>query len=126
MYNGVPCDEWSGPTTGSGGGYGQLGTPIHGTRYAHRAAWIEANGPIPPETPYVLHHCDNRICREPLHLFLGTKGDNANDMVAKGRQWQQAKTCCPRGHPYDVVRGNQRRCHQCWGDALSPPEVRSA
>lgn len=51
---------------------------------AHRAAWIEANGPI-PDGLFVLHRCDNPKCCNPAHLFLGTQSANALDMWAKGR-----------------------------------------
>jgi predicted XRE-type DNA-binding protein len=34
----------------------------------------------------VLHHCDNRRCCNPDHLFLGSKKDNAQDALRKGRQ----------------------------------------
>ena len=51
---------------------------------ASRAAWVDAHGPI-PDGLCVLHRCDTPPCCNPAHLFLGTKGDNAADKVAKGR-----------------------------------------
>ena len=43
------------------------------------------NGDI-PKNMCVLHSCDNRKCVNPKHLFLGTRKDNAEDKVSKGRQ----------------------------------------
>lgn len=51
---------------------------------ASRVAWVIVNGPI-PDGLFVLHHCDNGVCCNPAHLFLGTRSDNSLDMVAKGR-----------------------------------------
>ena len=48
-------------------GYGQVGTTKYGTRYAHRVAWIEANGPIPGGLD-IDHLCRNRACVNVEHL----------------------------------------------------------
>jgi len=56
----------------------------------------------------VRHTCDNRICCNPAHLWLGTYRDNRLDCAAKDR------TNSPRGdnngarlHPERVTRGSR-------------------
>jgi hypothetical protein len=51
---------------------------------AHRIAWALHNGPI-PNGLWCLHRCDVRECVNVQHLFLGTRQDNIDDMIAKGR-----------------------------------------
>lgn len=51
---------------------------------SHRAIWMIINGSI-PEGMYICHHCDNPLCVNPKHLFLGTPYDNNHDMIDKGR-----------------------------------------
>ena len=65
-------------------GYGQIWT---GSIYmrAHRFSWERARSPL-KSGECVLHSCDVRSCVNPDHLFVGTKKDNAIDMVRKGRQ----------------------------------------
>lgn len=76
------CWPWTGAVTTHG--YGSVKFQ-HRYRGAHRLAYILTNGE-PAKGIQVLHRCDNRLCCNPAHHFLGTLADNMRDMVEKGRK----------------------------------------
>jgi hypothetical protein len=91
------CWEWQGARTSSG--YGNL--TWHGEHVqAHRVAYYLHYGGVSLLTGFrlggkarqyrrfVLHTCDNRICCNPKHLFLGSMRANLLDAYRKGRKVQ--------------------------------------
>lgn len=95
--SGDGCWEWQGAKTSSG--YGNLSW--HGAHVqAHRVAYFLAFGGVQLATQFrhegraktykrfVLHKCDNRLCCNPEHLFLGSMRTNLLDAYKKGRKQQ--------------------------------------
>lgn len=79
------CWDWTAGQQGSGYGTFGRGTRQEGKELAHRMAWELTNGPI-PKGMCICHHCDNKLCCNPEHLFLGSYKENTADMIQKGRQ----------------------------------------
>jgi hypothetical protein len=75
------CWIWAG-CLHKGRSYGQLRNEDGKAVYAHRWAYEQKFGPIPPDM-LVCHKCDTPSCVNPDHLFLGTPSDNTQDMNAK-------------------------------------------
>ena len=84
------CWPWVGARSSKGYGVFYRGSEALRPRmiFASRFSWIVHSGPI-PDGLFVLHSCDNPPCCNPSHLFLGTRGDNNRDAIAKGRRRNQ-------------------------------------
>jgi hypothetical protein len=91
------CWEWQGARNSSG--YGNLSWQGQQAQ-AHRVAYFLKYGGIELQTNFrqkdvaknykgfVLHKCDNRLCCNPSHLFLGSMRTNQLDAYQKGRKQQ--------------------------------------
>lgn len=83
------CWEWKGAVFSQRGGYGSFACRplgIYPGVRAHRASYVLYNQVIPKPTEHVLHKCDNPLCVNPQHLFIGDQKKNMSDKVSKGRQ----------------------------------------
>ena len=89
------CWEFNGNKTSNGYGYFPIfHEKIATTPAAHRLAWVIQYNMLIPKGLCVCHRCDNRICCNPSHLFLGTIKTNLKDRDLKGRcggKWRSAK-----------------------------------
>lgn len=75
------CHLWTGCHNGIG--YGVINIE-HCMYLATHVAWILAGNEL-GEDPNICHKCDNPPCVNPDHLFNGTRVDNMQDALQKGR-----------------------------------------
>jgi HNH endonuclease len=75
------CWNWTGAIDSPGYGAFKINTKKVNS---HRVAWALVNDEW-PQNSCVIHKCDNRLCCNPDHLSLGSKKDNMQDCIERGR-----------------------------------------
>lgn len=117
------CWEWRGAQDGRGYGSFWLDGKLE---KAHRASLILLDGIDISSGMCVCHSCDNPICVNPNHLWLGTHTDNMHDLIKKnkfpypkpGCWYNKQKTHCKRGHEFTkentiITSQGRRACKIC-------------
>ena len=77
------CWEWTAALTDVG--YGMFNFSAKEKIGAHVYAWEAAHGMKVPQGKVIAHHCDNRKCVNPSHLYAATRRQNTGDMIRRGR-----------------------------------------
>ena len=116
-----PCWIWTGAVDKDG--YGRPSVERTRRVRAPRISWAWAHGEI-PKGKWVLHRCDNPPCVNPDHLFLGTAKDNAQDALAKGRNYVGSKNAF-FGRQHTKETRNKIRMNRL-GKPLSPEHAQKA
>ena len=75
------CWIWTGGVSGNGYGYANVnGKQVR----AHRAVFEAMRRSI-PDGGCACHRCDNKLCVNPDHIFIGSHAENMADMRSKHR-----------------------------------------
>ena len=111
------CWLWIGYTNNQGYGLINFGKRMY---LVHRISWwiyrdLCQSNFLKNQDLCALHKCDSSRCINPGHLFLGSKADNNEDKVNKGRHHNMLKTHCNYGHKFtpENTRINVRGAREC-------------
>lgn len=113
------CWTWTGTMFTQG--YGNFWDGNRNNR-TNRYSYVLHFGPIKDKTLLVCHHCNNKACVRPEHLYLGTNKQNIQDATRDGLMYfhNTFKTHCVHGHKFNknntYVRRDRpgyRQCKEC-------------
>ena len=104
------CWTWQGGVWSKKQGYGSFSPYSGKTIKAHRWSFFWHN----PQAVgwvgiHILHTCDNTLCVNPQHLYIGTNADNVRDKMSRGRHRTNSakgENHWTRRRPEDIPRGD--------------------
>ena len=109
------CHNWPGGTSGG------RATIYLNRRNQHvaRLVYEKFVGAIPAGMQ-INHHCDNKLCVNPKHLYAGTQLDNMRDRLRRGRYKNRPDMALCKKGEHEMVPENlyvdgegRRRCRAC-------------
>ena len=107
------CWEWQGQKDFEGYGVVKAGTTVNGKQYRLRVHRVVARFILGRDLDsMVCHHCDNKMCANPSHLFIGTAADNNRERVVPA---EVAGVAPRRGHNFvRSLRETHGACRCIW------------
>lgn len=112
------CWIWRGVVTK---GYGQFRVNVHRWS-AHRLAYHFAHGEI-PDGKLVCHSCDNPLCVNPAHLWIGTALDNNADRSHKGRTSHNSINYGSKSGRAKLTESDVIRIRQMMSDGMTNKDI---
>ena len=88
FQRGAPGDCWEWRAGRRSSGYGGFAVSVNGRRAHYDAHSVSLRLHLGRELGdglWALHHCDNRACVNPAHLYEGTRTQNMHDAIRRGR-----------------------------------------
>ena len=101
---------WIWVASSADGRYGQFGWKRRTSAKAHRVSYELYVVDIPAGTA-VCHTCDETLCVNPDHLWLGSQQDNLKDMVSKERN--------AKGEKHGIAKITEREAAEIFRSPLA-------
>jgi hypothetical protein len=83
------CWNWTGAITYNSTKSSAYGRCRHNGKLwrVHRLSYMLHHPVVWDDSVLILHKCNNSLCFNPAHLYIGTVSDNTHDSIQAGTHW---------------------------------------